>query len=64
MNYFKRLIGDIMTDLLYFEDLKRLVYEHSGNDNPSIFVYDTAGNEYKIFTVYIDNDGDIIFEVD
>lgn len=53
-----------MTDLLYFEDLKRLVYEHSGNDNPSIFVYDTAGNEYKIFTVYIDNDGDIIFEVD
>lgn len=51
-------------ELLKLEDLKKLAYEYSGNDNPSIFVYDTAGNEYKIFTVYIDNDGDIIFEVD
>lgn len=51
-------------EVLKYEDLKNLVREHSGNDNPSIFVYDTAENKYKIFTVYLDKDSNIIFEVD
>ena len=53
-----------MNETFTFNDLRTLVREHSGNDNPYIFVYDTAGGKYKIFTVYLDADDDIIFEVD
>ena len=53
-----------MNETFTFDDLRMLVREHSGNDNPSIFVYDTVGRKYKIFTVYLDTDSNIIFEVD
>ena len=53
-----------MSETITFDNLRKLVREQSGNDNPSIFVHDTAGGEYKIFTVYLDADSNIIFEVD
>ena len=53
-----------MNETFTFDDLRTLIREHSGNDNPSIFVYDTAGGKYKIFTVYLDEESNIIFEVD
>ena len=53
-----------MNETFTFDDLRMLVREHSGNDNPSIFVYDTAGGRYQLFTVYLDVESNIIFEVD
>ena len=53
-----------MSETITFDDLRKLVREESGNDNPSIFVCNTVGKEYKIFTVYLDADSNIIFEVD
>jgi len=51
-------------DYLSFDDVKKLVVEHSGNDNPGIFIVDKiTGNPIEKFTVHIDDDGDIIFEV-
>ena len=48
-------------DLLTFEELRMLVVEHCGNNNPSVFVI-KDGN-YIDFTVYLDSDSDIIIEV-
>lgn len=58
------LRGVTMNETITFDDLRKLVRKQSGNDNPSIFVCNTAGKEYKIFTVYLDADSNIIFEVD
>ena len=38
-----------MSETITFDDLRKLVREQSGNDNPSIFVCNTVGKEYKIF---------------
>lgn len=51
-----------MNEYLNFNELKQLVYEYSGNDNPGIFIVDKDTGIEKDFVVFID-DGDIVFEV-
>ena len=51
-----------MNEYLSFEELKQLVFEYSGNDNPGIFIVDKDTGIEKDFRVFID-DGDIVFEV-
>ncbi len=49
------------------EDLKSLVVNYSGNDNPTIFVLDDNCDDseqaFKPTCIFIDDDGDIIIQV-
>lgn len=48
-------------EILRYEDLKMLILEHCGNENPGIFI-EYLGKCVE-FEVYIDDDSDIIFRI-